>query len=427
VGTQVSRLISSGASRYLASLQYGDFLWVWLASLAGSSAYWALIVARGVLVLDMSGSSGLVGIATFAAMAPRFVVPPLAGYLADRFNRRDVLLTAFGLNVAHNIVLTALAMGGALELWHIMALSAFNGTVRSFQMTASGTLVPNLVPRRHLLNAVSLNMATVQGSRLVGPGLIAPLLLLYGPPASFLLSTLFYAVGLVLVAFVRTRSTGGIRRGDGVAAGVAQAARFVYGHPQLRLIFLIVALHCSMTMAFESIFPVFSRGVLSAGGAGVSYLMMSVGAGSLVSVMLIAGVRSEGVRGRTLLLTGFMSGVSLWALAMSPNLMIAILSAAAMGASQGGFMAIVGATVQTLAPDTLRGRINGLNQVNIGGTMALVNLTNGFMADIVGTTVLLTVLGIGFVMVVAVSLLTVTMRSIYVHGIPSGTASATPS
>lgn len=411
-------LTSRLAGRYLAAFQHRDFRWVWVSSLSGSSAYWALIVARGVLTLELSGSSGMVGLVTFAAMAPRFVVPPVAGYLADRFNRRDVLAAAFTLNIGHNVVLTTLALTGVVDVWHLVVLSVFNGSIRTFQMTASQTLVPNLVPRRHLLNAVALNAAAVQGSRLVGPGLIAPLLLLYGPGTAFLWSTGFYVVGLVLVSRVRTRSSGEVVSGVGFVGSLVQAGSYVYRHPQLRMLFLLVALHCSMTMSFESVLPVFSRDVLGSAAAGVTYLMMGVGAGGLVFVLAIAGVRSEWVRGRVLLVTGVASGASMLALAVSPNILAASFAAAAMGASQAAFMAILGATVQLLAPDAMRGRINGLNQINIGGTMALVNLSNGFLADIIGSPVVLVALGSAFMGVMVVSLLSPTLRRVYVAGIP---------
>ena len=128
--------------RYGVALQYRDFRWVWLGSLGGQSAYWALIVARGALVLEMTGSSALVGVTTFAAMAPRFIMPPLAGYMADRFDRRAVLATAYGFQLGHAVVLTALAFADVLVVWHIVVLSLLNGSFRTFQMTATQTLIP---------------------------------------------------------------------------------------------------------------------------------------------------------------------------------------------------------------------------------------------------------------------------------------------
>jgi MFS family permease len=250
-------------SRYVTALHYRDFVWVWLGSLGGQSAYWALIVARGVLVLEMTGSSSMVGITTFAAMAPRFIMPPLTGYFADRFDRRNVLATAYVFQFGHAVVLTALAFSGVIEVWHIVVLSVANGSFRTFQMTATQSLIPNLVPREHWLNAIALNQATQQGSRLVGPGLIAPAMLLFGPQAAFLISTLFYIAGIASILAIRTRSSGGLQPGSGIGASLWIAVRFAWSHPQLRALFVLVALHCSMTMAFESLLPVYARGVIA--------------------------------------------------------------------------------------------------------------------------------------------------------------------
>ncbi len=407
------------ATRYLAALEFKDYRWLWLAAMSGASAYWALIVARGVLVLEMSGSSGMVGIVTFAAMAPRFIIPPVAGYLADKFDRKTVLATVYWINTGTTVLLAGLAFADVLELWHLMTLSVINGSARTFQMTSTAALVPNLVPREKMLNAVSLNTATQQGSRLFGPGLIAPLLIFYGPDAAFLLSAGFYLLGLIMITRIQTRSTGNVGSGSNMLASLGAAAVVVYQNPKLRVLFIIVALHCAMTMSFESLFPVFSRDVLGSGSAGVSYLMMSVGAGGLVSALFIAGIQEEQLRGRLLLVSGVLSGASMLALAASPNILTASLSAAVMGASQAAFMTLLAAMVQMMAPDEMRGRISGLNQINIGGTMAMVNLGNGFIADAVGSSAVLTTLGIGFVVVMLLSLLVTTLRSVYVGGLPT--------
>jgi MFS family permease len=404
--------------RYIIALQYRDFMWIWLGSLGGQSAYWALIVARGVLVLEMTGSSALVGITTFAAMVPRVVMPPIAGYMADRFDRRSILAMSYGLQFVHAAVLTALAFSGVLEVWHVIVLATFNGSVRTFQMAATQSLIPNIVPREHWLNALSLNQVTTHGSRLFGPGLVAPALLLSGPSMAFLFASFFYLLGIVGILAIKTRSTGGLKKGDSIGASVMEAARYAWGHPQIRVLFIIVALHCSMTMAFESLLPVYARDVLGNGRAGVSYLMMAVGTGALIAVIIIAGIRGAMARGRLLAIAGVFSGASMLALALSTSPVFAILAAAGMGAAQAGFMAISGAMVQALAPDEMRGRISGLNQINVGGTMAMVNLANGFAADAWGAPFLLTTLGVGFMVVMAASLLLSTTRGFYRGDIP---------
>ncbi|MYF64969.1 MAG: MFS transporter [Chloroflexi bacterium] len=405
--------VKSVLQRYSIALQYRDFRWIWLGSVGGQSAYWALIVARGIFVYDETGLSGPVAITTFVAMAPRFLLPPLAGYLADRFDRRTVLATAYSFQLSHEVVQTALALAGLLEVWHVVLLAFLNGSFRAFQMTATQTLIPNVVPREHWLNAMAMNQVSQQGSRLFGPGLIAPALLLFDVSIAFLVSTSFYLIGIAAILSIRTRSTGELTSGSRIGASLWAAMRYAWLDPQLRALFILLALHCSMTMSFESMLPVLARDVLGEANVSVSYLMMGVGAGALVGVIGIAGLRSAAGRGMLLLITGAVSGVSMLLLAVSGNTTLALLGTAAMGGSQAAFMAIGGAMVQSLAPDGMRGRISGLNQINIGGTMAVMNLVNGFAADRFGAPNVLLVLGLGFTAFVAVSLAQGTLRGIY--------------
>lgn len=407
------RLNQHYLDRYVSALRYRDFRWVWIGALSGQSAYWALIVARGILVLNITGSSSLVGITTFAAMVPRFIMPPLTGYLADRFDRRNLLAISYTLQLGHSLVLSALALTGTIEVWHIVILAFANGAFRAFQMTASQALIPNLVPREHLLNAVALNQLSQQGSRLVGPGLIAPLLLISGPEIAFAGSTLFYLTGISAVLRVQIRSSGDIKPGTSIGASIMGAAKYVWHEPRLRSLFVLVALHCSLTMAFESMFPAFARDQLSEATAGVSYLMMGTGGGAVIAVVLLAGYNEEVGRGRLLCALGVLSGAAMLALAASPSIPAALLSTAIMGGAQAGFMAISNAMVQSIAPDEMRGRISGLHQINVGGTMALVNLANGFAADAFGAPVVLMLMGFSFMIVVGMSFASGTIRGIY--------------
>ncbi len=408
--------------RSSVALRHRDFRWILLGSLCGQSAYWALIVIRGVMVLEMSGSSGLVGIVTFAAMAPRFIMPPLAGYMADRFDRRTVLAASYSLQLGHSVVLAALAFADVLTVWQLITLSLIDGSFRTFQITATQTLIPNLVPRNRWLNAIALNQLAIQSSRLVGPGLIVPVLLIANPESAILVTIGFYGIGIFGVLSARIRSTGALKRGAKMGASMLSAIRYVWSDPQLRPLFILVMLHCSMTMSFESMLPVLARDTLGESSASVSYLMMGVGSGALVSIIGIAGMRSATGRGRLLLVTGFLSGISMLVLALSDSVAVALLGAVAMGGSQAAFMAISATLVQTLAPDGMRGRITGLEQINVGGAMALVNLVNGFVADIYSAPEVLLALGLGFAAAVAVSLAVGSLRGIYRGAIDSHSA-----
>ena len=419
-----ARLIGA---HYLTALRYRDFRTLWTASLCAGAAHWALIVARGWLVFELEGTSTWVGVVTFAAMFPRFFISPFAGLLADRFDRKAVLAGAFGLSLAHNVVLAGLAVAGIIDVWYVVALAVVDGSARAVMMPATGSLVPNLVPRERLLNAIALNAATIHGSRLVGPLLIAPLLAapfmaatgISGVTGAFLLCTVLYAAGLVQTLRVGTVSTGLVRRDRSIIANLLEGLTYLYRHPLLRPLMILVVAHCALTMSFESILPVLSVEKLQAEGAAFSYLMMSVGAGALVGVLVLGGLRSEATKGRVLLWLGIFSGLAPLALAVSPSLPVALLSAVAMGASQATFMALFASIIQTIIPDSIRGRATSIHNLHIGGIMAVFNLVNGGLADLVGAPILLIAPGLAFVGIVGLSFGSLALRRLYTEGAPA--------
>ena len=397
--------------RYFPALKHRDFRIVWTAGMAASAAAWALIIARGWLAYDLSDSSLWVGVVTFMAMVPRVVVTPFTGYLSDRFNRRNVLAAMFALNLAHNIVLVGVVLFDEVQVWHLVALAFVNGSARAAYMPAAQALIPNLVPRNLLLNAIALNQATNHGARLVGPLSILPLV-------AFFLCTLFYAVSLVQALRIRTASTGQMDRRKAFVENLTEGLFYVYRTPIMRSMVIIAVLHCGLTMAFESLLPVLSARQLGSDGAtSFTYLMMAVGGGGLVCVSLLAGVQSEQRRGQAFLYLGIFSGLCPAILAASVNMPMALVAAAGMGAAQAGFMTLTHTIIQSVVPDGVRGRVAGIYSMHVGGLMASVNLLNGYLADFVDPPLLLWVTGAVFIVSMLVSWRSEIFRGIYTHGL----------
>ena len=422
------------ASRFLAALEYGDFQTLWTANFFAGAAAWALIVARGWIVYEFSDSSLWVGVVTFAAMIPRVAVSPFTGYLSDRFDRRTVLRVMFAVNVLHNVVLGFLMLSGSAEIWHIVVLSVVNGSARAAQMPAGQALIPNLVPRELLLNAIALNQATMHGSRLLGPLAIIPLLATTGTTGAIFLCAGFYAISLVQTMRLRTASTGRIDRRQSFARNFAEGAIYVYKTPILFSVVVMAIFHCGLVMSFESLLPVLSTRLLDSGGdganflrlvtqlltesgAGFSVLMMAVGAGALSSAIILAGISSDITKGRLFFAFGALSGLSSLALGLSPNLATALPSAMLLGVSSAAFMTLTHTMIQSIVPDGVRGRVGAIYSVHIGGMMASFNLLNGVLADYVGAPLILMVTGFAFALIVVASWQFVTMRVIYRGGV----------
>ncbi len=414
--SQLDAMRRAVATRFLPALGYRDYRTLWVASLLSGAAASGLIVARGWMVFTLSDSSMLVGVTTFAAMIPLLVVPPYVGFLADKLDRRTLLAGTFALNLGHNLLLAILALTGSMQVWHLVALSLVNGVARAALMPTMQALVPNLVPRKLILNAVALNSATIHGSKLVGPGIVALLLMVAGPGSAFLACTGFYALGLVQVLRIRTASTGRLDPAKGALHNLLAGLNHVYRDRMLFALLVLVALHCALTMSFEAVLPVLSRQQFAAGGSVFGSLMMAVGGGALVGVLALAGVSNQRARGQLLLWTGFASSLTLLALAVAPTLELALLAAAGIGASQSAFMAITMAMMQALVPDAIRGRVTSIYAFHAGGVMAFANLLNGTLADVISSTLVLTISGGAFLLVMLVSFSNAILRDTYVRG-----------
>ena len=404
-------------NRYIDGLRFQDYRTLWTANACAGAAAWALIVARGWLAYDITGGLTWSGIVTLAAMIPRLFSTPLLGFLADRFDRAGLLKWTYSLNLIHNVVLALLVMtgivGGAAGLWVLMALSLVNGTLRAGQMTITQSLIPNLLPPDRLLNGIALNQATQQGSRLIGPLAIIPLIEMLNLGMAFWLCSAFYLVGLVQVTRITTRSTGEMDRRRGFFSNLVAGFEYVYGRPQLLAMVMLVLAHCSLVMSYEAILPGISVEKLGSGVVGVSYLMAGVGGGALVASIFIAGVQSAQLRGYLFLFFGVTSALGPIIMALTTLPVLSILAAISMGVNQSGFMTISHAVIQGMTDDRVRGRVSGVYSMHVGGSMAISNALSASIADVFNASVVMAVGGLIFIVVIAASVGVSPIRRLY--------------
>src|SRR5919202_3508825 len=264
---------------FFASLGSPDYCLLWGATACGQAAAWALVVLRAALVYELTRSNAWVGFVTMAAHLPSLVVTPLAGFLADRFERRQLLALTYGLNLGSSLFLACLVITRQVTAWHILLVAVFNGIVRAVEMPTNQALLPNLVPRERLLNAVALNQLMQQGARMFGPLCILPIIRFINPEPAFFMSACLYAVGWFQVLTIRTASRGTIAAQQGIFGNLVAGIRYIYTQPLILPLMLLTVLHCALTMAYEAAFPFVARTQLGMSTAkdlfaGPSYLMI---------------------------------------------------------------------------------------------------------------------------------------------------------
>ena len=412
--------------RFIPALAHRDYRVMWFGHVTGESSSWAFGAAEGWLVFNLAedNPSSWVGAVFLAAMLPWFVIPVIVGLLTDRFARRDILAWAYVISLLHGLVLTVLVFTGAVQVWHVLLLAFVNGSARAVHIGAIEALAANLVPGKDLPNAYALVNAGYYATRLIGPGVMAPLMGVVDLGWIFLTCTAFYGVGLLFVLQILTVSTGVVEPGRSLLYNAFSGFRYVYSHPALLSVIFLVLFHCTLVMSFESLLPAISDNRLGAGGGGVAYMHMMVGLGALLVSIALAPIRGEGLRGRLFLLAAVVSSLGNVVLGIAPSLPLAMLGTVVIGVSHTGFMTLATIMIQSVAPDRLRGRITSIYLIHAGGIMGFSYFANGALADLFDPRWILTVNSMAFLGVVLASLLIPTPRRLYRVGVPTPVGAA---
>ena len=371
-----------GGNRFTSSLGYWSYRRLFVSTSFAGLANWTLLVARGWLAFQLTGSSTWVGVVTFAGFLP-FVFGPVGGVLADRYQRKLLAAFSTALGSALSLMLAALTIAGVLQPWALALITVAMSLPRAAELPARQALIANVVPPEELLNAVSLSSVATFGTRALGPAIVIPLIGSLGAGGVFCLAAAFYLIATVSVLTVRASASEPAPAQAGAAGDLIDGLAYVIRTPSVAALISLVMFHCSLTMSFDSLLPAFAVQQIDAGAETFSVLAMCVGAGALVATVLTSGVRSEHGQARVLFTTAVLSGITPMAMALPMmSLPVGAVSTFAMGASQGSFMALTGALVQVAAPDALRGRVSSIYLLFAGGLMAWVNLINGALADV---------------------------------------------
>jgi MFS family permease len=402
-----------------SAVQHKRFRWLWAASILSGVAYMTALTACGWVAFDLHHHSSTVGLVVFASLLPSLIITPFAGVLADRYDRRAMLLTMNAIGLLSAVGLAWFAWAGHQSAWPLVGLSFILGAFRSSSTPMEQAMLGSLVPARDLLNAVSLLQANLNGARLLGPLLAAPLLHVGGGVGAFLVAAALFALAfcaIVVLGEVPHQRSGSDHN---PLAQFAQGVRYVFRAPVVCSVIALVFLHCAFTMGYDAALPRRASDVLGASGTAYSLLMMAMGSGSLVGAFLLAGFARRVHCGYLFFATSILSGLTLVPLAYAVSWPGALLAAAAVGLTQSMFIALATTLLQIAIPDHVRGRVMALYWGSTGGVMGVSNLATGRLVDGWGAGPMLALPGFAFGVMTVLTLCAPTLREIYGHRLAS--------
>ncbi len=354
----------------------------------------ALMWLVGTMFHDEKLAAFWLGVVGFSGQIPAFVLTPLAGALADRWDRKRMVIGTQTLAMIQSFVLAALTLSGHIELWHIVVLALWLGAANAVDIPTRQAFVIEMVDRpEDLTNAIALNSSIVNAGRLIGPALGGVLMALFGVGICFLVNGVtFFAVIVALFAMrVKPRE---IHAGTPhVVHHLVEGFRYAFGSPPIRALLTIMALVSLMGIPYSSLLPAFAVHILSSGPKGYGTLVAAVGVGALAAALYLASRSSVRGLGRIIVFSPILMGGGLIAFSFTKSFTLALFLMPLLGMGQMLLMASCNTVLQTIVDDDKRGRAMSFYSLSFMGMMPLGSLLAGLAARQIGPAITIAIGG----------------------------------
>ncbi len=367
------------------ALRYRNFRLFFVGQGVSLIGTWMQRIAVGWLVYRLTDSAFLLGVVGFAGQIPAFVLAPVAGVLADRWNRHRLLILTQVLAMVQAFVLAYLVLTETVVIWQIIVLSLVLGVVTAFDIPVRQSFMIEMIEEKtDLGNAIALNSSMVNGARLLGPSVAGLLIATVGEGLCFLVNGLSYLAVIVSLLMMKIVQKNFRAHQPGAWHDLKEGLKYVYGFEPIRAIILLLALVSLMGMPYIVLMPIFARDVLHGGPSALGFLMGGSGVGALAGALYLASRRGVLGLGKMIPIGAGIFGLGLIAFALSRNFFWSLTLLTAVGFGQMIQLATSNTLLQTMVDDDRRGRVMGFFTLAFVGMAPIGSLLDGALASVIG-------------------------------------------
>lgn len=373
-----------------AALRHRNFRIFYGGQILSLVGTWMQSTAHGWLVLELTNSELLLGLVTAAGSLPILLLTLYAGVVADRRDKRAIILAAQCGSLVLALALALLTDTDRITIGWILALVLLAGVANAFEIPTRQSFFAELVGKEDLTNAIALNSSAFNLTRIVGPALAGVLIGTAGIAACFYANAVSYVAVIAGLLAIRRPRMAVVRSTESVREKLAEGFRFVWNDRLARALVGLIAIASIFGFPYAMLLPVFARDVLHAGAPGLGWLLSATGVGSLTGGITVAALAGRARRGRLLLAAAAGFAVLVGAFSLSRSLPLSLLLLALAGFCIIPFTATVNALLQTLTPDSLRGRVMSVYVFMFLGMTPVGSLQAGAAARWIGAPAALT-------------------------------------
>jgi MFS family permease len=343
---------------------------------------WMQIIAQGWLVLQLTGSATALGAVTALQTLPTLLLGPYGGVIADRVDKRRLLIgtkTAMGFCA---LALGLLVTTGTVQLWHVYAMALLLGFANCFESPARQAFVLEMVGPEHLRNAVSLNSVLVNGARAVGPAVAGIVIAIGGLGICYLVNAASFIAVVVMLARMNVAELHPSPPAKRAPGQLREGFRYVRSEPGLLIPLLMMGLVGCLTYEFQVVLPIVASETFAGDSTTYGFLTAAMGAGAVVGGLYVAARGRTGMRSLVVLSLAY--GVTMTLAALSPTLPVALAAMVLVGVTSVAFMSTGNSTLQLGAAPHMRGRVMALWTVAFLGSTPIGGPIAGWVSQELG-------------------------------------------
>jgi len=348
------------------SLQVVGYRWFWFSLLSSMAALNMQFLVRGWLVYELTGSPRALGLVAAAMGIALMLFSPLGGVVADRVDKRNLMVAAQSAGGLVALVIAILISTGAIMLWHLVVASVLNGIIWAFSLPARQAIIPELVEKHRIMNAVAISSGAMHLSRVVFPALGGLLMSILGTAGAYYVVVVCYMAGVALLLRVPAAGGAAVEANASMGFHLAEGIRYIRRSPILVALLLMAVVPILFGMPYQMLMPVFAEDVLDVGARGLGFLMAAVGLGALAGSLLVASLGDFRHKGLLLFGSVLLFGVTLILFTLSTDFYLCLLILLCVGVANTAYLSINNTLLQTNTEDQVRGRVMSIYVMTFG-------------------------------------------------------------
>jgi predicted MFS family arabinose efflux permease len=379
--------------RVFKAFQYRDFRLLWFGACTSSIGTWMQEIAQNWLVLEITKSPFLLGLDAFLGDIPIFLFSLFGGVIADRMDRRHLLIGSQLVQMTSAIALAILISTGRIQVWHILLSSFVVGTAQSFGGPAYSALVPSLVEKEDLPNAIALNSIQFNLARVIGPVLGGLALKYVGSAWCFGLNALSF-VAVIASLLSLNINFKPARTGESIMTSMKQGFRFIRTQGAMETLIVIAFLMTALAIPMITFLPVFAKDVFHKDEITYTAFLVASGLGSITGALSVAAMGNIANKGRIALTMLVALGAGISGFALSTNIPLSCVVLFLSGAVLMCAFAMISSLVQLITTNEMRGRVMSVYNVAFRGGMPFGSILTGYLVPIWTAPTVLTINGL---------------------------------